>query len=369
MRIAHLTSVHSRADTRIFIKQCQSLAGVGFEVSLIVADGLGNDYKPGIAIFDVGKSDQRWQRIITAPKRVFKKAMALDADIYHLHDPELLPTGIKLKRLGKKVIFDAHEDFPQQLLAKPYLPSFLKKPLSLVAKAFEKYACKKFDAIVAATPHIRDKFAAFHSRVGDINNFPIMGELTSESSHRSEALTKVCYVGGISEIRGIKEMTQAMLSVKAPIRLTLAGELEDSQLSRQLRDMPSWSRVDAVGFLSRSEVQAVYHNSFVGLVVLHPVANYLDALPVKMFEYMAAGLPVIASNFPLWRKIIDDAKCGVCVDPMNPKEVANAINFFFDNPEIAQNMGINGQRAVMEKYNWQQEERKLLKLYQELNNL
>jgi glycosyltransferase involved in cell wall biosynthesis len=367
VRVTHLTSVHPRFDTRVFFKECVSLAKKGYLLSLVVADGLGDELKERVQIYDVGKSKGRWSRILRATQRVYEKALELDADIYHLHDPELLPIGLKLKKRGKKVIFDAHEDFPKQLLGKPYLHKFIKKPLSQVAGWYESAACKKLDAVVAATPHIRDKFSELNSRVEDINNFPILGELVSGNGQSSAALTSVCYVGGMAEIRGIKEMVAAMASVKPSIKLTLAGKLEAGSLRNSLEKIPAWQQVDALGFLDREQVRDVYASSFSGLVVLHPIINYLDALPVKMFEYMSAGLPVIASNFPLWKEIIMSADCGVCVDPLNPEEIAEAINYFYENPEVAQQMGLNGQKAVLEKYNWQQEEQKLFYLYEELS--
>lgn len=365
MKVAHLTSVHQRHDTRILLKECQSLAANGCDVSLIVADGEGDATVANVNIIDLGKSSGRWQRILLAPRKVYLKALVLDADIYHLHDPELLPIGIKLKKQGKKVIFDAHEDFPKQLLSKPYLPAWIKKPLALLASWYEEWACRRLDAIVAATPFIRDKFLQSHQLVVDINNFPILGELISDKSEQTSA-DRVCYVGGMDEVRGIRQMVQAMSFVEPGIKLTLAGKFREGPLRNELENDTAWSRVDAVGFLNRQQVRGIYQKSFAGLVVLHPIANYLDALPVKMFEYMSAGIPVIASDFPLWKEIIEGNHCGICVDPLDSEGIAEAINYLHRNPNIADQMGMNGQKAVAEKYNWQQEEKKLLDVYQKL---
>ena len=127
-----------------------------------------------------------------------------------------------------------------------------------------------------------------------------------------------------------------------------------------------WEKTDHLGWLDRSGVEQVLQESVAGLVTLHPVINYVDALPVKMFEYMAAGVPVIASDFALWRQIIEGNQCGLCVDPLDPQAIAAAIDYLIANPTEAKQMGLNGQRSVRERFNWSIEEQKLLKLYQSL---
>ena len=365
-KIAHLTSVHPRYDTRIFIKMCSSLAQKNYDVSLVVADGKTNETKNNVNIYDVGKLDGRINRILKTTQNVYKKALELNADLYHIHDPELIPIGLKLKKKGKKVIFDAHEDLPKQLLSKPYLKNYQQKFLSWVVEKYEQWACSKFDAIVTATPYIRDKFLAINSNSIDINNFPILGELASPIQNWDSKSPYIAYVGGISKIRGIYELIQAIDMTQSDIKLQLGGKFSESIFENKIKKSSGWNRVDELGWLNRQQVAEIYAQSRVGIVTLHPIINYLDSLPVKMFEYMAAGLPVIASDFPLWKEIIEGNQCGICVDPLSPKAIAAAIDYIIDNPIEAEKMGNNGKKSVEEKFNWSIEEIKLFNLYSRL---
>lgn len=156
----------------------------------------------------------------------------------------------------------------------------------------------------------------------------------------------------------------AMAHVKTDVRLNLAGGFSDAAFRAELEKASGWSKVNVFGILDRDGVRDVYERSCAGLVTLHPIPNYLDALPIKMFEYMSAGIPVIASDFPLWRKIVLSANCGVCVDPLNPAAIAGAIDELRQSPARAEMMGRNGRMAVETRFNWKTEESKLVAFYE-----
>ncbi|WP_172371603.1 glycosyltransferase family 4 protein [Sporosarcina jiandibaonis] len=365
MRICHLTSVHSHTDTRIFVKECQSLSAAGFEVHL-VAPGAPDCRIEGVQIHGITREvGSRLKRMTKTVNQVYNKALEIDAEVYHFHDPELIPIGLKLKKRGKKVVYDVHEDVPRQILTKKWIPKYTNNMISKIIEAYENYASKKFDVIITATPFIRDRFLNIDCNAVDINNYPLLEELKVLDIQWSEKENAVCYVGGIAFIRGIKEMVKS-LEMKSNISLLLAGKFFSPKEKEAVMKLNGWKKVKELGFLDREGVKDTYRKSKAGIVTLQPTINYIDALPVKMFEYMAAGIPVIASNFPLWKDILNKNKCGLIVDPMNPKEIAEAISWVLENPIEAEQMGQNGRKAVETEYNWEKESEKLIKVYKNL---
>lgn len=360
-KIVHVTSAHKDGDVRIFHKECVSLAEAGFEVYHLVPNSVSRTEK-GVKIvsFDFPVAS-RFKRMFFLVKEIYKRALELNADVYHLHDPELLRIALKLKAKGKQVIYDAHEDVPRDILTKYWIPLSLRK---IVSRRFEKFETKiasKIDGVVAATPFIRDRFLKANKQTIDINNYPILDTTLSWVSYHEKKDENVCYLGVIVAKRGVVEVVEA--SEKTSFRFLLAGEYREAEIEGKLKSLPGWRNVDFLGFVGRDQVVEVYNKSKVGLVTLHPVVTFLDSLPVKMFEYMAAGIPVVASNFPLWKSIIEDGQCGLCVDPLNPDEIAKAIRYILDHPTEAAEMGQNGRRLVNEKYNWDREKRKLVAFY------
>jgi glycosyltransferase involved in cell wall biosynthesis len=362
-KICHLTSVHPRYDARIFLKECKTLSDTGFEVNLIVADGKGDEVIDKIKIYDVGKPINRKERMLKTTRKVFKKALEVNAEIYHFHDPELIPIGIKLKKLGKKVIYDVHEDLPRQLLSKPYLNKLSKVILSKIIEIYENYTAKKFDYIITATPYIKNRFKKLNPNTIDINNLPLLNEFYSIDLKNNKE-NAVCYVGGITKIRGIVELIKSLEYVDTTLHL--AGEFESENLKKEVMQLPGWKKVKYYGFVNREKVREIFTSVSAGIVTLLPAPNYLDSMPVKLFEYMSASLPVIASNFPLWKMIVEENNCGICVDPTKPEEIAKAIEYLITHPNGARKMGENGRKAVLEKYNWEKESEKLINIYKSL---
>lgn len=367
--IIHITTVHARDDTRIRHKEVASLARIWpGEVALFVQDGKGDqgDRGDGVVIQDTGdRSRSRLRRMTIGAFAMYRAVRRARPHLAHFHDPELIPWAVLLRLSGIKVIYDVHEDLPRQILSKHWVPQSLRGVLAQLTEALEALAAKAFDGIVAATPTIAHRFPA--QKTVTVQNFPMPREFAEivapPDATRQRAFA---YVGGITSIRGSLEMVRAVdLLAKRGVecRLELAGSFSPPSHEAQLRDEAGWQQVAYYGFLDRNGVSKILGGTCAGLVLFHPEPNHFNAQPNKLFEYMAAGLPVIASDFPLWRKIVHGVDCGLLVDPLDPDAIADAMQWILEHPQEAANMGQRGRAAIAGQYNWESESQKLIALY------
>jgi glycosyltransferase involved in cell wall biosynthesis len=362
-KVCHLTSVHPPFDSRIFHKECKTLAAAGYDVAIMWAHS-GDETAEGVKIRAVPKYKTRRARFLRTVWDVYRQAVREDADIYHFHDYELIPAALLLKMKGKKVIYDSHEDFPRQNLTREWLAPSLRCPVSFLAEIFENLSVRAFDAVIGATPHIAERFRGLGCDTVVINNYPFLHAQPTPAMEQQQQLRAVCYAGAVSRQKGIVEIVAAI--GQTDVMLTVAGKIEGKGLFEQLQSMPGWKQVNYLGYIPKKEVDALLPKCLAGLSTFHPAPNYLESQPIKMYEYMAAGIPIIVSDFPYWRNIIEKHRCGLCVDPLNAKEIAEAIQWLADHPAEAREMGANGRLAVERDYNWQTEEKKLLALYERL---
>lgn len=365
--VVHLTSVHSAFDIRIFHKECKALLQAGYSVKLVAPNDQDKEVEvDGIKISGIINRVGRLKRMTVCVWQLYRRALAQNAKIYHFHDPELIPIGLLLKIHGKKVIHDIHEDLPRQILSKPWIKPWLRRPVAGLARAVEAVGAKIFDGLVTATPSIAERFPK--NKTVTVQNYPIIGELISDHNYSyNQRPYLVSYIGGITEIRGIREMVSALsyLPTSPEIRVNIVGSFSSSSLEREIKEMKESERINFYGWKSRLEVAKILGMSRVGLVLFHPVPNHIYSQPNKLFEYMSAGIPVIASDFPHWRKIIQIEGCGLLVDPLNPKAIAEAIQWILEYPQEAEEMGKRGQQAVLARYNWEVEAEKLRTFYRE----
>jgi glycosyltransferase involved in cell wall biosynthesis len=362
MKVVHFTTSHDHKDARIFLRECCSLAAWGFQTHLI-APGAPEAKIKGVYIHKTPKFGSGiLTRSIKGVMIIIGMLRNIKADVYHFHDFGLIPVGLLLKITGSKIVYDVHEDFPRVVLDREYIPKSFHRFVSKFVESVEAFSAKYFDGIVTVNQSIKIRFDRIGCPVVIATNYPDLSSSYFSVVDWSQKERAVCYCGGLNKTLGLFTIINSIKHIDA--KLLLAGWFSPSYQREQAEEMTSWSQVEYLGHISRKEVNKVYERSMAGLVLYLPSGNTIDAMPNKMFEYMAAGIPVIASNFPVWKKIIEGNECGVCVDPLDEIQVARTIQWILDNPTEAKRMGVNGRRIVEEKFNWRIESKKLLSFYQ-----
>jgi len=363
-KVCHITSAHSRYDVRIFVKECVSLAKNGYDVTLIVNDNDPDEINEGVKIISTKfKPKNRLERFFNSKKLLLSKALEVDADIYHFHDPDLLPLGNKIKKMGKKVVFDSHEDVPMQIMDKTWIPKMLRGCIAKIYTIYEKDSLRSYDAAISVTPHVVERLLKINPNTVMVTNYPIVD---FESNISKKPNNSICFAGGISDQWCHDKIIKALEKID-DVEYILAG-VGTKEYMDLLQSLPGWNKVKYVGKVPHMEVKNIYAKSIVGMAL-----NYSNQAKgegtlgnTKLFEFMEAGLPVICTDYRLWREIVEGNNCGICVNPNDIDEITEAIRYILNNPEKAKAMGENGREAAIEKYNWGVQEKVLLNLYRKL---
>ena len=368
-RVVHLSSAHRVFDPRIFHKECRSLVMAGYDVTAIGLSSEPGMRRDGVKIRGLNPPRSRSERMIRTIWNVYQAALRENAEIYHFHDPELMPVGALLKMRGKRVVYDVHEDVSFGIRYKQWLRPLLRWPVSMAFRVCEMMFVSIFDLVIAVTPSIARKYPAAKTRL--VRNFPWSHEFWAVEGLPYEQREPIAvYAGVLTDRRGLREMSQAveLAAKQVPIRLVLAGPVHSGGKAEFLPQGDN-ELIECRGRLDHSQIPGLLSQAKIGLFLMHPMPNKLDALPIKLFEYMAAGLPVVISDIPLWRQMVQSAECGMLVDPLNPAAAAEALVWLLRHPAEAATMGRNGQRAVTENYNWERESQTLIAAYAELQSI
>jgi glycosyltransferase involved in cell wall biosynthesis len=371
-RITHVTSVHDADDPRINSKECRALAEAGYRVSLLAPGpapaAVSSDGEVGtVRIVTMRRYTGRLKRMTLGNLEVVRRGLRLRSHVYHLHDPELFPAAIAFRAAGRRVVMDIHEDVPAQIRSKAWIAPSLRSSLSWLARRWESLVVRVANRVVVAEPGVYARFPS--ERATLVQNFPRDDEFegTSPPAYMDRP-NDVVYVGSISEARGLFSMIRAVdaMDPASGATLKLAGGFQSAELRARAEREPGWERTRDLGWLSRDQVVQLLDGARIGMVVLHRLPNYVDAQPTKLFEYMMAGLPVISSDFPRWREIIEPAKCGLLVDPASDDDIAAAVRWLLEHPEEAREMGERGRREVRRRYSWGAEGQRLVGMYASL---
>jgi len=367
-RVCHITTVHPTFDSRVFYKEVKTLAKNGYDVSLIVQHEK-NTIVDGVKIIALPKIENRFKRLFLLTTKAYKLALKQKAQVYHFHDPELLPWMAILRRKTKaKIIYDIHEDYASSIKQKNYIPWGVRNALSLLFSFMEKILSRNFTKILA------EKYYAERFPEGkEVLNYPTLNNFNEESSFNIvlEKENRVIYTGNVSEDRGAF-IHSNLVNLVPSLHVYMVGKC-DKNLADRMRNIVSFNigriHIEGEGYFVPHEKVISYYNAgnwLAGLSIFPKTDHYYKKELTKFFEYMKVGIPIIASDFSVWKKLIQGNNCGICVNPKNLGEIAEAVKYLIKHPGKAKIMGENGKKAFLKKYNWGKESRKLLKIYEEI---
>ncbi len=372
-KILHIAYLHRKDDIRIVQKECMSLVRGGYKVYYTTADLAENGQTPKEIHYIPlkGKNDSILVNYIINRElkeeycRIIEK---IKPQIVHIHEYGIsyLVRLIKKRYPGIRVIYDVHEDNVYEHYEED-VDRYGKTAANVIAalRGYKEHeACKYADRVIAATSHLEEILVKYCKNVNTVNNYPIVNKERQGKSEKKENI--VCYAGGLTEERGISKIIS--VSPRMSGKLYLAGPVSEKYLHfLQKKYKKSYGKSwFYIGFLSHEQILKLYEKSSVGICLFQKCVNQIYAMPNKLFEYMEAGIPVVVSDFSLWRKIVEEADCGYCVNERDSLAICKMINKLLDDPETARRLGENGKKAALQKYNWKKEENKLLQIYKEL---
>lgn len=368
IHVCHVASGYFRDNPRIFYRQCLSLKKNGFKVSLVINDELSNEVVEGIQISATKlKFNSRLLYILFSTFIFFRPCLREKADIYQLHSPELIPLGLFLKLLRKKVIYDAHEDMESHILEKKRIPIFLRSIISKTFTVFMHFSLRFFDGVLTPHDHVLEKIKKINSNSFLVTNFPLLNK-TSDFSLQDyiNRGNIVCYSGTVYPHSCQDEVIQAVIA-HPNAEYHIAGFISDDMLHKY-ETITSLHKFKYLGLIPSPDLYDFFYSSCSVGVCIFPYMGNLGGkrgtfAVNKLFEYMSAGLPIICSDYSLWKDIINKYKCGICVEPNNLKQIKDAITYILDNKDEAYLMGVNSKKAIEIEYNWNIAEKKYLSLF------
>ena len=373
MKIFIGSTVHRWDDTRIFYRQASSLAKK-YEVELHAPADFGQKIEHGVKIIGMPKWTKESDRI-KSWWIMLRRVLKSNAAVFHFHDPELVPMGLIIKIFtGKKVVYDVHEHYLNDIKDKAWIPKSLRGVVCWLFSMAEYMSVPWFDAVIYTTPIVGERYLSLSKNAVSIENYPMKSFFSgSATPQKGNNTNDFIYLGRVFHVRGVEEIIRSWPKVleKYPdVRFLIVGDVVpdsyDQQLQKLARDLHLEHHVVFHGFFKYDQAEKYLDSALAGFVTFLPFKNNMSCLPNKLFEYMASSVPVIASDFLLYRQIVEPAACGLLVDPTDVNQLAQAVISLLGDKSKAAEMGRQGRKAFLERYNWEKEEHKLFEVYSTL---
>lgn len=371
-RVCHISTVHVPIDVRVFYRECVSLAKAGYEVHLVIPAETSK-FERGVHFHALRRVHHRLLRMLFMPWVAMIAALRTRSDIYHYHDPELVPMGFVMRwLLGRRVVYDIHEPIPQQILGKEWLPRWSRRLVARLYRLLERMLTPG-QALILANEH---QAGDYPPSVVVVRNYPLLPEAPDVSPTPVDQRPQpplLVYVGALSNDRGADvclELAHRLSQAPRAFRMMLIGPCTPSYEVSLRSRINRYELSETVTLLGRTEyhqAMSIVSQATIGLCLLRPTPNHRILLATKLLEYMMLGTPVLASNIDGWRRYVEDTQAGLMVDPEDLDDVVRGCERMLSNPVELCAMGHRGAQAVRDRFNWSTEFRSLLECYDRLS--
>jgi len=367
--------MHPANDVRIYYKEAMSLSKAGFHIVHICPEHISAKnrfYNKHIKTITYHYPQGIIWRLFQIPS-LFRRASKVKADCYHCNEVDSWIAGVLLKIcFKKKVVFDVHEHYPETF-AHSRFPKWLRPIIAFSIRWLFLILSPFTDRIVLAKQSIAKDFSLFRKKLVYVQNYALTSYLsTNQKQSEPNSLVQVIHHGVMGQKRGWPVLLEVFSSLRhEAICLKIIGQFKDgseNDFFTQRNELNLSERVIFEDWMPFEDVFQHVKASQIGIVLLQPGhLNHVHALPHKLFDYMLAGIPVIIPNFSKeLTSIVTQSNCGVLVDPSNPNQIRQAILSLANNPNKRKELGANGRKAILKKYNWDNEARELITMYNKL---
>ena len=366
IKVAHLSPHRDPFEPRMFF-EALSGAAAGLDV-MVVAPHERDETREGVRILGIPRYRNRLERVTITCWRCVRRAMAERPDIYHLHEPDLIPWGLWLRLSGRRVLYDVHEDYAAAAVVRPWLPGWARRAVAAFVGAVSTLARRAFTIVIAERYYAR----LFPGGI-EVLNYARLEEYAGLQSiaRQPPSRPRALYTGSVTDSRGARHHARLLDRLPADAELLLIGQCAIPDLGAELEAKaaadPRLRLVLAPGWVPRSTIAAYYAESWTcGLAIFPDTPHYREKELTKFFEYMAAGLPIVCSDFPVWRELVVGNAVGLAVDPEDPAAATAALIWLHEHPEQAAAMGQRGRELVRNRYNWDTQASRLVELYRSM---
>ncbi|MDZ4182653.1 MAG: glycosyltransferase [Candidatus Cloacimonadaceae bacterium] len=374
MKICIISNSHSTTDVRLYYKMALSLAKIA-EVHLITKSGVRNSaHNPFQAVVD---TESNWYALYL----IYLAAKQLKPDLVICVEPLTMLAGIRLKRkTGCKVIFDVHEFFADAYAERfPPVIGWIMKQFYL---SFERRLQSHADAVTAVNQEILDQLLPRHgrSRGTYLPNYPVK-HVWDYSCETPAEISLICnmrfdliYIGGLTRDRGVFKILESAAILKSSfpnLSVLILGKFFEASVEREFNAMINDNNLNAIVYyqpwLPAEKIGLLLKRSRIGLWIFNPQNRRISkAVPLKVLEYFAAGLPVVTIDTPLMKDLVEKKELGVCCH-YRARSIADAVSGLLKlNKTQYREMSKRIMGITETEYNWEAVEPLLFKVVNKL---